>query len=239
MPHILGKRGKKRKQRRAIGSSSKRPRLSLSTVNAKVNALNSRIERKSKDFADKSPMASVFVPTGSVFVLNDIATGDNIDQREGRRITTESLLMRYHIRTGDASLGNYRLMIVWDRYPGGVKAVSSDILDFSGVIDGEEALAPLNLSNRDRFQVLYDDTNGLGPGCHRQVYGTSAGVEEQDVTCKHYINLGEATTYASEINGVAQTGALYLVVLGNQWTSATSGVQGFWTGVFRTRFSDA
>lgn len=228
----------KRKRSASVGTSRKKAR----TLAARVSKIEATIEHKSIDFAAKADATSptvYFKPTGQVTVLNEISAGDDLSNREGRRAMVESCFMRYHIRLRSADLAEYRHMLVWDKYANGAKATAEEILDFSGVIDGEEAMAPLNLENRDRFNVLYDDTNGVGhPSLDRQGYGTASAGEAQDVQQKAYVKVGKVSTWGG-ISNVPTTGALLLVTLGNTWTSPTAAPTQNFVGVYRTRFTDA
>lgn len=222
--------------------SRKKRKVTVATVNAKVNKVLRTQEKKAFDWAVKSNQSSprvYFTPTGTVDNLTAIPGGDDINQREGRRIALDSLMFRYHIRMGTTggALDNYRLMIVCDKYPNAGVASAAEILDFSTIIAGEEALAPLNLGNRDRFQVLYDDTSGTA--AKLQKYGTATEGQLTDVIQKKYLKMDKQTTYADLTATVPQTGALLLVTVGNQWASATVAPSHHWTWVSRTRFIDS
>lgn len=223
---------------------SKKGRFSPS-LPKRVAKLERAVEHKSKDFAVKSSYISptkYFTPTGQIEVLNDMGQGDTLDTREGRRASMESLTMRYQIRINDVGggLANYRLMIVWDKYPNNGVATADEILDFSTVIDGEEALAMPNLGNRERFQILYDDTNGIAPGKGiKQVYGTSGGNLECDFSQKHYLKINKQSIWGGDLETLPTTGALLLVTVGNKFGDATQVPIHAWTGVFRTRFTDS
>lgn len=224
----------------------KKRHVTVASVNSKVNKIMRTQEKKAKDFGVKAlnVTSSFYSPSGNVVNLIDIVQGDDIDSREGRRISVESFLLRYHIRysepTGGSgnALATIRTLVVWDKYPNGSLASGAEILDFSGIINGEEALAPMNLGNRDRFQVLFDDTNGLHKDAIRQNYGTGT-LEESEVTCKTFVKVNKQSTWSDSTASVPTTGALLLVTVGNQWADASLQPQFRMTLVNRTRFIDS
>lgn len=217
---------RKRKKNTLGGPPKKKGKLTLSKVNAKVNRLIRAQDRKYVHFNIKWNESGTFVPffpSGKTIVLNQIAQGDGGSSRDGNRAFMESLLLRYHVRLIDDKLATYRLMVVWDHSLGGSATPAvSKYLDFDSVPAGEEATAPIKLENAHDFTVLYDDTNGLGKGCSRQVSVAGASINMvTDVTCKHFIKIGKQSVWLDDTTQYPQTGGLVLVTVGNQFTAPT------------------
>lgn len=232
---------RKRKATTHGGPATKRSKLTLTKVNAKVNRLIRAQDKKHYDSAYKWNEASpipLFKATGTATVLNPIAQGDGESNRDGNRAFMESLLLRYHIRLVDSKLATYRLLVIWDNsLESGV--TPDKYLDFSGTIDGEEALAPINLGEGKEFKVLYDDTNGLGAGCNRQVSVAGASVDMvTDVTCKKFIKIGEQSRWFNDASINPTSGGIVLVTLGNQWATPTGTPIQNGTLVARVRYTD-
>lgn len=235
---------RKRKKNTLSGPPKKKGKLTLSKVNAKVNKLIRAQDKKHIDYSVKwnetsTPASDIlFKPTGTATVLNPITQGDGESNRDGNRAFMDSLLLRYHVRLADPTLATYRLLVIWDEAAlGGIAA--NKYLDFSAVIAGEEALAPIRLDQSSTFKVLYDDTNGLGAGASKDVSVTGATVDMvTDVTCKRFIPIGSQSRWEVDGSTNPTSGAIVLVTVGNQWASATANPVQAGTLVARVRYTD-
>lgn len=234
---------RKRKKNTLSGPPRKKGKLTLTKVNAKVNRLIRAQDRKHFDTTFKwdetSPGPSIlFKPTGTATILNPITQGDGESNRDGNRAFMESLLLRYHVRLRDPKLATYRLLVVWDNaVDTGVTA--DKYLDFNTVSPGNEALASIKLAEAAEFRVLYDDTNGLGDGVHRQTSVAGAAVDMvTDVTCKKFIKIREQSRWAADPATNPTSGGIVLVTVGNQWTTPTGTPLQNGTLVARVRYTD-
>lgn len=247
--------------KRAAGSmpakrATKKAKTSLASLSKKVAKISKSIEHKNKDYSlrESSPIAGDvsgnYSPSGEVTHLSDIAQGDSSDQREGRRVMISSLLMRMHLRTAEIAnpgtqpaLPTHRNIIIWDKYPNGVLPTVGEILDFSGVINGDEALAPMNMDNVDRFRVLFDDTNGfrkLGVDSDSHSTNTSTNVYvTRDTTINKFIDVNQGVSIFKDAASIPQTGALYWVSVGNRWGSTTNGPAYVINTTMRLKYTDA
>jgi len=145
--------------------------------------------------------------TATVDCLNLIATGAQIDQRVGRKIDLESVYIRGFVRADSSQTTGQvvRLMLVWDKNPNG-QASTAAITD---ILDSAHTNAHLNLSNRDRFDVLWDKI--------MYVAKITDGAGTSGYTFKKYKRLGRTAVYGNttaEIGSV-YTGALLFVTVGN------------------------
>lgn len=230
--------GTKKRKRGVITSTRKKPRLSLTKVNAKVNRLIRAQDKKHFDIAikgDQTANPPQFPATGRATVLNAIPQGDGASNRDGNRAFMESVLLRYHLRLSDPTLGTYRVLVVWDHsVDSGVAA--GKYLDFTAVDPGNEALAPLSMGEGAEFRVLYDDTNGLGG--HRQVVAGADGSEITDVQVKRYIRIGEQARWFNDAATNPTSGGIVLVTVGNTFIGPTATPIHAWAFSSRVRYTD-
>lgn len=104
--------------------------------------------------------------TGQVHLLNGCAQGVEVNQHVGRKTSGKSVQIIGKINTNGASAssesGTVRFAIVWDREPNTTAGVPitpiwTDVfLPVVAVAAGYNYNNPVNLSNRNRFKVLYD-----------------------------------------------------------------------------------
>lgn len=145
--------------------------------------------------------------TAVITLINGVATGDDINNRDGRKFTMKSILVRGTINVGATPTGAaYRWMIVYDKQANGAAPVIGDILNVSSMLGCN------NLSNRDRFIIIADKTGFL------EATGTIVR------TIKKFINCNLETVCSGTTNGIASiaTGSLFLVTLGNLATGVTA-----------------
>lgn len=81
--------------------------------------------------------------------IGGLTQGTGRSERIGRKVHFKSLLMRFNIST-TATIGSYRLLVVYDKQANGAVPAITDILVSTA------ALAPMNLNNADRFVILFD-----------------------------------------------------------------------------------
>jgi len=170
--------------------------------------------------------ATVDVDTDTtVALLNGIARGDDIHERNAREVVMKSIQFSYNAY-GTATTGidqHQRVMLVYDRQTNATELTAAQVLT------AVDTLAPRNLENRKRFKILYDRCHSLNavaePGSH--------------VTRRFYRRLRHPVTFNSgDAGSVADivTGSLYLIVIGTVAPGATAGSVTFSS---RIRYLDA
>lgn len=187
-----------------------------------IRTSNLRVEKKVIDTIQNNVDFDQGLSGSNIFLVNGVGQGTDDTQRIGRRYTNVSIQMRYNISVNSttATSAVARVMLVQDRQVNGALPSLTDILALSSDI------APMNLNNRDRFKVLYDQEHTVQPQGPQIEY------------CKMYkkimVETTNTSTTTSAIAGIA-TGAIYLVCVGNG-NSDTTCAQG---NLFvRVRFTD-
>lgn len=179
--------------------------------------------------ADTDPAAYACDTTGSVTLLNGIATGTDYTDRVGRKVVIKSIYLRGFVLPVDTSTSNNlsRLILVYDKQPNGAAPAVTDILKSS------TAQSQLNINNRDRFMILMDKQYAMGAYDATTGYIGSPSVQQ----VKKYKKCNLETIYGGTLSTIASinTGALYLVTIG----SAAAAAGGEFRGSVRVRFVDS
>lgn len=180
-----------------------------------------------------SPFRAPATATG-IILLNGVQTGAGFFNRVGSRIEMKSLHVRGAVvnTATTAATGVARLLIVYDRQPGGALPVITDILlnrDQAGATSITGA-AEVNLDNRDRWIILRD-TEWYIPSCTNTAGVLTNGPQfpgdddEFDVNLfiplKGLITHFNSTANPATIANIA-TGALYAVFVTNATDSTWS-----------------
>lgn len=195
-----------------FGTSTKRGRMELKTIDSGQVVTN--------------PLLT----TGTVVLLDGVATGTDFTNRIGRKVNLASVYLRgdisYTATTADGGVA-VRVMIVYDTQTNGAAPVVTDILTASTVT------APNNLNNRDRFKTLMDKVFQL-PGAHFVAAALTVG-SPQSKTVKKYKRLNHEVIFGGTAAtvGSIQTGGLFLVMIAD-----TVGAS-FMVWDSRVRFEDA
>lgn len=174
--------------------------------------LSSTRELVEAHYVDTAVAQEMIDTTGAVTLLNGIAAGTLITQRDGARCFMTTLQIRGTIYTGSAttvSTGTW--MIVYDRAPVGVLPAVTDILDTVSIASFQKT------QNRDRFLILYRREISLeGPN--------SAPTSDSQRTLDISISIRRPCTFSTAVNSGSiadvRSGALYLVTLGSAPTGA-------------------
>lgn len=178
---------------------------------------------------DTDPATYNMDTTGTVTLLNGVATGSDYTDRVGRKIILKSVYVRGIIKPVDTQTSDVlcRMMLVYDMQSNGAAPAITDILKSS------TSTAQLNMNNRDRFKIIMDKVVALGA---RDISSGYTGMVNV-VPVKKYKKLRHETIYSGTLSTVASiaTGGLYLVTIGDQ----TSGLGGLLSCSVRTRFIDA
>jgi len=108
------------------------------------------------------------VPVATLVILNDIAEGNDIQERKGRKIVMKSLNVKGSARvlaTTVAEYGSMKIAAVYDMQANGVAPTAAQIWNDSTTGTGSTR----NLDNRDRFKVLFEKTYSFGPGQNQSI----------------------------------------------------------------------
>lgn len=199
------------KRRRMLGGA--KPATIGRSLTAKVNQLINSQELKN---SDTSAAAQVTNSTGSMTPLNgNIAAGDDVTQRNGRKINLVSSMLRFHsfITDGVSSApAAFRLALVYDRQPNGTPPTWTDVFQL------QTSDSDRNVSNRDRFTIIYDNYNSAKKG-YLSVSPGAAGATgfESGFYDQNYAKLRDMTTeYATTATGTPLHGGLYMALLTDQ-----------------------
>lgn len=171
------------------------------------------------------------VNTGTVTLINGVATGTDFTQRIGRKINCTSVQLRafFQVTSTTASetdMTPVRVMLVYDSQTNGVIPTIADILNEAS------ATSFMNLNNRERFRVLYDKMTTIPAFNVTAATQNSTNVPTLNVYKKCWIPVIFEGT-AATIGSIA-SGAIYLVTLSN---GATNNV--VLDASMRVRFEDA
>lgn len=166
--------------------------------------------------------------TGSVTLLNGVATGTDFTNRIGRKIIMKSVQIRGMVRpaTSTPTSAVCRVIIGYDMQPNTALPAVTDVL-LAATGD-----SMLNLNNRDRFKMLMDKQVTMG------FYNTTASSSVADhtvVNVKKYIKLNHDTIFDGTTAAIGDitSGSLFLLTVG----TLASGWEILCT--LRVRFEDA
>lgn len=234
---------------KTYGSKNKQQAAAAAVARARATILNSRrsiapprtggyyglYTQRGRDelkVIDTQVVTAPVLTAGTATLLNGVAQGTDFTDRIGRKVNIRSIHLKYYIQaynSVDVPLGDiFRIMLVWDYQTNGALAAVTDILTTADVLSG------VNLTNRDRFKVLYDKRHTMGA-----IEYSAAAVAGGDSTPKfaqRYIKCNYPMVFGGTgaTVGSIQTGSLILVTLMS--TSAT----GFASNTrVRCRFSDS
>lgn len=163
-------------------------------------------------------------------LLNGVQQGSDYTERIGRKISMTSVFFRCTVSLAaspNAASQVVRLMIVYDEQANNAAAAGTDILTPDTSVE-----SLMNLSNRDRFKVLYDKIRLL----------SAQGVTDGNLGDKAYftkyikMNLPVVFSGTGATIGAIQTGALYVLFSGTVATAAATRATAAWES--RVRFID-
>lgn len=160
-------------------------------------------------------------------LLNGMSLGTTGSTRIGRQVTATSLQVKNAIQLDATSTsGVVRTIVFWDLQSNGAAPAIGDLLEFNTATT--ILMSPLNMSNRDRFVVVWDDIQQLG---NTTTYGPSCALQNSYEKCRvtsiyNGGNVGDVTDI--------QTCALFSCTFGSVGV-ANPVVRGF----YRLRYVDA
>lgn len=185
---------------------------------------------------------------GSIQNLACIQQGTGVSQRIGNKIALKSLRIRLALSAIDNHeydiISEARLMVVYDRQPNGVYPTMGNMLQLikqDGTTAFGTEVSNINVSQLDRYVVLMDKILSLPPQTTGLTNANMVGVTQQSTfIIDEFIKLKRLETCFQSSNnpitiGDVQTGALYIVSLGN--LAKDSEPYG-WSGEMRLRFYD-
>lgn len=125
-------------------------------------ALREDVETKLFDLANNNLGPIDY--SGTVVALADIAQGDDINNRIGRKVQCKRLYLRIAIKAPTWSAGNYaqfRLIVFQDTMNTGTDPTTADVLETVG--SASSVLSPLDrqFAEANRFHILYDQVKHL------------------------------------------------------------------------------
>lgn len=145
---------------------------------------------------------------GLVAPLNLVPLGDDSITRDGRKIVMKSLLFRFYGASSTTG-GAPRFIVFYDKMP------NTNLPHITDVLTAANWAAPMNLNNRHRFDIIYDNTGGIGKGADPlKIIPASSSSQ---ITLSEYIKLDHETVFNDTGSGtVAGTkyGGLYILFVG-------------------------
>jgi len=189
------------------------------------------VEKKVIDTAFVSPVST----TGNTLLLSGVATGTDYTNRIGRRIVLRSLFMRGFISldpTATAAIPQLgRVIIVQDKNPN-----SGSTFAVTDLLDTASSTSQLNMSNRDRFNILSDKQYAFG--FFSNVATQAIAMGPAIYPYKKYIKLNIPVTFSgtgNTISSIAEN-AIFVMFIGSVAASAND-LQAVMS--VRVRFEDA
>lgn len=152
---------------------------------------------------------------GTVTLLNLVPIGTSVSQRVGKKIIMKGLQCRGHsYNQATATFSNNSIIIIYDHQPGTALPAVTDILVSA------TSLALNNDNNSRRFRMLKRDDFILSG-----VPGTAVGVGPAKLST-FYLDLKQLpvvyrSTAAGDVTDI-ETGALYLLTIGNNSAAGTT-----------------
>lgn len=189
-----------------------------------------------KKVIDVNYLAQVHDGGSLSWLLNGCVQGTDIINRVGRRIMLKSVLVRLIFNVDVASTPisqTWRVAIIYDKqtnatYPPGGSGSQPTVgaTFFKPVVGSSSYISPLNIDQRDRFEIISDEHITLSKN----------GPEE--VALKIYRKLNHEVTFNSGNSGIYSdivTGALWINLYNNVSSSNAAG----FNLSSRVRFEDA
>jgi len=198
----------------------------------RITKLEHSEELKYIDYQD----TSAFTTTGVLLNYNQIAQGDDFNQRVGEEVVFKYINLKYRISktTASAASQGHRFILFWDMQTNGVgpiqftsTSLTTGLLDNSTITD--PLLVPHNYRTKDRYHILFDKVVIHQP--------SSTSTLEMTITKKNIKLGGAKIKYSSSSSAVTALASrsLWLMFLGNASavTDSTPGI------VCRVWYTDA
>ena len=226
---VYGGRGKTMRKRRKV-SSSYFPRV--------PRGVRPELKTIDDNNGGASPYSLAVTSTGAFFPLNFLATGADINNRVGRKITLKSVQVRLRFTpSGNPAINDVaRVMVIYDRQSNQGTPVVSDVLQTidSAGLTSSTVFDFKSISNEERFLILQDKTFTF-PQLAATMAANAYSDFTQDTSITTYNKLNHLCSYGQGSN-YPDTGTLWLFLIGSN-APATSPTVAQWTS--RVRFTDA
>lgn len=214
-------------QKRAISYSTANNTARKKVLTAS-RPLKQFVERAVARYQEKKALQvysaqAAFTSTGST-LLNGIAEGDSVNNRDGRLIMLKSLDISVMIAAGAAPTTNAygTWFVVYDRQTNGANISFTEVYDTSTISD--PALAHRNPSFYERFKVLCREDFGI--------QGESGIDSPQPLTWRKHIDLTKVLNEKDQRARYSGTG-------GTITSIATGSIYLFWASSSQASFSSA
>jgi len=207
-----------------------------------VRAASARSARAAKNFdillcspqelkvVDTAVANYALTTTGSVTLINGVATGTDFTNRIGRKVCWKSILIQGVTVPEDGGVAGTlgRIMLVYDSQPNGALPAVTDVLLTA------TSLAPLNLNNRDRFRVLWDKRVAMG---YFDTTATQSVADRTTIEVRKYRKCNLETVFdgTTAAIGDIQSGSIFMLTISNQPTGTGYNL----SATLRLRFTDS
>lgn len=187
-------------------------------------------------FIDTNAVNQTLTLTWNVLLINGVTQGIDYNNRVGRKSMIKSVIFNgnfFNQNTASLSAPNgayCRAVIIYDSQPNSAATPPSGTTIFAIA----DANSPMNLNNRDRFQVLMDVRRQVSAFLFNGTGGLAAG-NPANAYFKKYRKCNKEMIFSDVNNTLASisTGALYLCLIAD--ATATASID-YYT---RIRFTDA
>jgi len=201
----------------AAAATSRAARSAVVAAARGVNAATRGLQLSAGEFKSvDTNVAMAANVTTSVQLLNGIARGDDINQRNGREVTMKSIQLKGFMMAtaGTGADQLIRTLIVYDRQTNAAALTALQVLTLA------DPIAPRNLENRRRFKILWDKTATINAASEP---GTMRYFE-------WYRRLAHPITFNTDGGATVAaitTGSLYAITIGTNAVGATAGYSQF------------
>lgn len=192
-------------------------------IGSMVSNKGAPIEKKYFDVTATGKEMSTSI---SVVDLNKTAQGDDDINRDGRKITMQSILFRATLKT-KVTTGvpqTVRIIIVYDKQSNGTALAGTDVLEAGNLY------SPLNMDNNKRFVILMDKLVDLGAGTGL-ANGNGGGAPSM-TSIKFYKKLPNLeATYGATGAAVPLSGAIEMFTVGSEATGNTTSEMNYYSRI--------
>lgn len=187
-----------------------------------------RKEMKSVDTAVNTYVADT---TGTVTLIGGVASGDDINTRDGRKIVMRSVHIRGFLAPvdTDTTSAHCRVLVVYDSQPNGA-AIST----VANILSAATSLSFNNLDNRSRYKVLIDKAYTIGGDSIAANQVRTGSPSVHTIEERRTFKLPSIYNTTTAVITAISTGALLLVTIGSNGV----GAGGVFALACRMRFQD-
>jgi len=236
-----------RSGKKYIQGGKRRPTMARTGGYSFKNQGGTELNFVDTDISRAAPAPVLFQEAGQVVLINGMKMGTDASTRIGRRIVVRSIEWKMTMTASDTqhNTTHYRFAIVYDTQTNGATPSVADIWS-SAIVAAScpPAVTPRNISNKARFQVLYD--SGLQKLVGNNAIVVTGGVAPYDLNWhgnltdatlqnhQGYLKVKKPVQYNSGDAGTIgdiQTGAIYFVAMGQHTGSGGPPVNNLPTNV--------